>query len=90
MRLLTTESATVLVVRPCQGVACAITLSHVATRTDPPAAQIDAVSKGIIEQLQRRGFAGTRFWVGSVNQFVESDHDLTDARLYRTLKAVYE
>jgi Lrp/AsnC family transcriptional regulator, regulator for asnA, asnC and gidA len=55
MRPLTTESATVLAVSPCQSVPCAITLSHVATRPDPPAAQIDSVSKGIIEQLQKDG-----------------------------------
>ena len=41
-------------------------------------------------KLQARGFPGTKFWVGSVNQFSGSDEAISDARLCRTLKVLYE
>ena len=44
----------------------------------------------LLRRLESLGFPGTKFWVGSVNQFAANDDALTDARLCRTLRVLYE
>ena len=44
----------------------------------------------VVRRLEARGFPTPKFWAGSVNQFAANDDALTDARLCRTLKVLYE
>lgn len=44
----------------------------------------------VVRRLEARGFPPAKFWVGSVNQFAANDDALTDARLCRALKVLYE
>ncbi|HLL74387.1 MAG TPA: DUF4037 domain-containing protein [Pyrinomonadaceae bacterium] len=50
----------------------------------------DRFGLALLRRLEARGFPPTKFWVGSVNQFAASDDALTDARLCRALKVLYE
>lgn len=50
----------------------------------------DRFGLALVRRLEARGFPPPKFWVGSVNQFAASDDALTDARLCRALKVLYE
>lgn len=50
----------------------------------------DRFGLAVVRRLEARGFPAPKFWAGSVNQFAANDDALTDARLCRALKVLYE